>query len=163
MSEGSGSRMISWSVSMLILSKFSTSSWQDKCPRRKWRCWRPCWTHVLAIEKPLYWYGAKTSAREVVLDIPIFARKGPVKALWSVLHCFLLNNVTGRRNSKLGCHIVQYAVQVSSHGTGAILMLCIHLSACCWRCEHLSTKDPTGDKCTPSVRLPMLFSTLRIV
>ena len=40
-----------------------------------------------AIEKPLYWYGAKTSAREVVLDIPIFARKGPVKTLWRVLHC----------------------------------------------------------------------------
>ena len=63
-----------------------------------------------AIEKPLYWYGAKTSAREVVLDIPIFARKGPVKTLWRVLHCFLVNDVTGRENSKLGRHMVQYAV-----------------------------------------------------
>ena len=63
-----------------------------------------------AIEKPLYWYGAKTSAREVVLDIPIFARKGPVKTLWRVLHCFLKKDITGRGNSKLGRHIVQYAV-----------------------------------------------------
>ena len=63
-----------------------------------------------AIEKPLYWYGAKTSAREVVLDIPIFARKGPVKTLLRVLHCFLVKDVTGRGNSKLGRHIVQYAV-----------------------------------------------------
>ena len=63
-----------------------------------------------AIEKPLYWNGAKTSAREVVLDIPIFARKGPVKTLWRVLHCFLVKDVTGRGNSKLGRHIVQYAV-----------------------------------------------------
>ena len=62
------------------------------------------------IEKPLYWYGAKTSAQEVVLDIPIFARKGPVKTLWRVLHCFLVKDVTGRGNSKLGRHIVQYAV-----------------------------------------------------
>ena len=65
---------------------------------------------MLAIEKPLYWYGAKSSAREVVLDIPIFARKGPVKTLWRVLHCFLVKDVTGRGNSKLGRHIVQYAV-----------------------------------------------------
>ena len=63
-----------------------------------------------AIEKLLNWYGAKTSAREVVLDIPIFARKGPVKTLWRVLHYILVNNVTGRGNSKLGRHIVQYAV-----------------------------------------------------
>ena len=63
-----------------------------------------------AIEKPLYRYGAKTGAWEVVLDIPIFARKGPVKTLWSILHCFLVNDVTGRGNSKLGCHIVQYVV-----------------------------------------------------
>ena len=62
------------------------------------------------MEKPLYWYGAKTSAREVVLDIPIFAMKGPVKTLWRVLHCFLVKDVTGRGNSKLGRHIVQYAV-----------------------------------------------------
>ena len=63
-----------------------------------------------AMEKPLYWYGAKTSARDIVLDIPIFARKGPVKTLWRVLHCFLVKDVTGRGNSKLGRNIVQYAV-----------------------------------------------------
>ena len=55
-----------------------------------------------AIEKPLYWYGAKTSAWEVVLDIPIFARKGPVKTLYRVLHCFLVNDVTGGGNAMLG-------------------------------------------------------------
>ena len=63
-----------------------------------------------AIEKPLNWYGAKTSARDVVLDIPIFARKGPVKTLWMVLHCCLVKDVTGRGNSKLGHYMVQYAV-----------------------------------------------------
>ena len=62
------------------------------------------------IEKLLCQYGAKASAGEVVLDIPIFARKGPVKTLWRVLHCFLVKDVTGRGNSKLGRHIVQYAV-----------------------------------------------------
>ena len=50
---------------------------------------------MLAIEKPLNCYEAKTSAREVVLDIPILARKGPVKTLWRVLHCFLVKDVTG--------------------------------------------------------------------
>ena len=64
----------------------------------------------VAIEKQLYWYGANTSAREVVLDNPIIARKGPVKPLWRVLHCFLVKDVTGRGNLKLGRHIVQYAV-----------------------------------------------------
>ena len=39
-------------------------------------CWRPCWTQVSAIEKPLYWYEAKTSAWEVVLDILILLGKG---------------------------------------------------------------------------------------
>ena len=63
-----------------------------------------------SIEKPLNWYGAKTYAREVVLDIPIFARKGPVKTIWRVLHCFIVKDVTGRGNSKLGRHIVQFAV-----------------------------------------------------
>ena len=56
---------------------------------------------MLAIEKPLYWYGAKTSAWEVVLDILILARKGPVETLWRVLHYFLVKDVTGRGNSKL--------------------------------------------------------------
>ena len=41
---------------------------------------------------------------------PFFARKGPVKTLWRVLHCFLVKDVTGRGNSKLGRHMVQYAV-----------------------------------------------------
>ena len=63
---------------------------------------------MLAIEKALYCYGAKTSSREAVLDIPILARKGPVKTLWRILHCFLVNNVTGRENSNIGHHIVQY-------------------------------------------------------
>ena len=65
---------------------------------------------MLAIEKLLYWYEAKSSAWEVVLDIPIFAGKGSGKTLWRVLHCFLVKDVTRRGNSKLGCHIVQYAV-----------------------------------------------------
>ena len=80
-----------------------------------------------------------------------------------VLHCFLVNNDTGMGNLTLGRHIVQYAVLVSSCDNGAMLMLCIHLSACCWQCENLSSKDPSGDKHTLSVRLPMLFSTLGIV
>ena len=74
-----------------------------------------------------------------------------------------MNDVTGRGNSKLGYHIVQYAVSVSPRDNGEIMMLCIHLSACCWRCKNLSSKDPSGDKCTPSVSLLMLFLTLGMV
>ena len=154
--------MIRYSVLMLILilSKFPTLSWWDKWPRRKWRCCRPCWIQVLAIEKPMFWCGAKTSAQELVLDIPIFARKGPVETLWRVLHCFIVNDVTGRENLKLGRHIVQYAVWVSSRDYGAMLMLCILLSACCWQCKNSSTQNPSGDKRTPSVCLPMFFLLL---
>ena len=68
---------------------------------------------VSASAKPLYRYGTKISTREVVLEIPILARNGPVNILWRMLHCFLVNEVTGRGNSKLGCHIVHYAVYVS--------------------------------------------------
>jgi hypothetical protein len=65
---------------------------------------------VSASAKPLYRYGAKISTREVVREILILARNGPVNILRRMLHCILVNEVTGRGNSKLRCHIVQYAV-----------------------------------------------------
>ena len=63
-----------------------------------------------ASAKPLYWYGAKISTQEVVLEISILARNGTVNILWRMLYRFFVNKVTGRGNSKLGRHIVQYAV-----------------------------------------------------
>ena len=114
---------------------------------------------VSASAKPLYRYGTKISTREVVLEIPILARNGPVNILWRMLHCFLVNEVTGRGNSKLGCHIVHYAVYVSSLVNSAVLMLHTHLSACFWQCVNSSVKDLSGERLTPNVCIPIELST----
>ena len=80
-----------------------------------------------------------------------------------MLHCFLVNEVTGRGNSKLGRHIVQYAVYISSLVNGAVLMLHTHLSACFWQCVTSSVKDPSGERRTPSVHIPIVFFTRGMV
>ena len=107
--------------------------------------------------------GLKLVPRRFFWIFPFFARKGPVKTLWRVFHCFLVNNVTGRGNSKLVCHIVQYTVYASSRDNDAMLMLCIHLSACCWQYVNLSLNNSSGDNSTPGARFQVLFMTLGIV
>ena len=52
----------------------------------------------------------KLAPEKVVQEIPILSRNGPVNILWKMLHCFLVNEVTGIGNLKLGYHIVEYAV-----------------------------------------------------
>jgi hypothetical protein len=39
-----------------------------------------------------------------------FAKKEPVNILWRLLHCLLVNEVTGIENSKLGQHFEQFEV-----------------------------------------------------
>jgi hypothetical protein len=62
---------------------------------------------VSAKAKPLKRYGANINFLDVLLDIPILDKKGPVKIFWRVLHCCLEKQVIGRGYSKLGLHMEQ--------------------------------------------------------